>query len=68
MFPEVILDVGGAKDHVCKYVKLKSYTRSVKSGLPWQLPNVMVRDLVAYSVSQRPQSIRTRVQEYFSLV
>jgi hypothetical protein len=56
MFPGVILDVGGAKDHVCKVDakirRIKELYRSVKSGLPWQLPNVMVRDLVAYSVSR----------------
>ena len=56
MFPGVIIDVSGAGDHVskidAKIRRLKEMYRSVKSGLAWQLPNIMVRDLVAYCVSR----------------
>lgn len=55
-FPGVIIDISGAGDHVAKVDakirRLKELYRSVKSGLPWKLPNVMVKDLVAYSVAR----------------
>jgi hypothetical protein len=55
MFPGVIIDISGAGDHVwklnAKIRRIKELYRSVKSGLAWQLPNIMARDLVAYCVS-----------------
>jgi len=69
MFPGVIIDVSGAKDHVSKVDskirRIKELYRSVKAGLKWQLPNIMVRDLVAYCVSRinirRTTAINTNV-------
>jgi hypothetical protein len=56
MFPGVIIDISGAGDHVwkvdAKIRRIKELYRSVKSGLTWQLPNIMVKDLVAYCVSR----------------
>ena len=34
-----------------KIRRIKELYRSVKSGLPWPLPSMMVKDLVAYSVA-----------------
>jgi hypothetical protein len=54
-FPGVEVDIGGAKDYVpkvdAKIRRLKEVYRAVKSGLQWQLPGSLVRDLVAYAVS-----------------
>jgi hypothetical protein len=55
-FPGVEVDVGGARDYVPKVVIkiqcLKEVYRAVKSGLQWQLPVSLVKDLVAYAVSR----------------
>jgi hypothetical protein len=55
-FPRVEVDVGGARDYVPKVVakirRLKEVYRAVKSGLQWQLPGSLVKDLVAYAVSR----------------
>jgi Reverse transcriptase (RNA-dependent DNA polymerase) len=56
-FPGVEVDVCGAGDHMDKVDvrirRLKETIRSVVSGLPWKLPKVLVKDLVAYAVSRR---------------
>jgi len=55
-FPGVEVDVGGAKDYVskvdAKIRRLKEVYRAIKSGLQWQLPGSLVKDLVAYGVSR----------------
>jgi len=55
-FPGVTIDVGGAGDHLAKVDakirRIKEVYRSVKHGLPWKLPFLMVKDLVAYAVSR----------------
>jgi hypothetical protein len=48
-FPGVIIDVGGAGDYVSKVDAticcIKELYRSVKAGLPWKLPPMLVKDL-----------------------
>jgi len=55
-FPRVEVDVGSARDYVpkvdAKIRRLKEVYRAVKSGLQWQLPGSLVKDLVAYAVSR----------------
>jgi hypothetical protein len=55
-FPGVAIDVGGANDYVAKVDakirRIKETYRNVKLGLPWKLPKVLVKDLVAYVVSR----------------
>jgi hypothetical protein len=55
-FPGVELDIGGAGDYVskadAKIRRIKETYRKVKSGLPWELPQQLVGDLVAYCVSR----------------
>jgi len=55
-FPGVTIDVGGAGDHLAKVDakirRVKELYRSVKHSLPWKLPSIMVKDLVAYAVSR----------------
>jgi hypothetical protein len=55
-FPGVEIDVGGAGDYVlkvdAKIRRIKETYRKVKSGLPWELPQQLVGDLVAYCVSR----------------
>jgi hypothetical protein len=55
-FPGVEVDVGGVRDYVpkvdAKIRHLKEVYRTVKSGLQWQLPGSLVKDLVAYAVSR----------------
>ena len=50
-FPGLLIEPGGAKDHVvkvdAKIRRLKETYRSVKAGLPWKLPKNRVKDLVA---------------------
>jgi len=52
----VAIDVGGANDYVAKVDakirRIKETYRNVKLGLPWKLPKVLVKDLVAYIVSR----------------
>ena len=54
--PGVEIDTGGAGDHVDRVDerirRVKEMIRSVHSGLPWQLPNMMIKDLVKYCVSR----------------
>jgi len=55
-FPNVSIDVAGAKDYVpkvdIKIRRIKERYRSVKSSLAWKLPTILVKDLVAYAVSR----------------
>ena len=55
-FPGVIVDTSGAGDNVpkvdAKIRRIKELYRSVKNGLPWELPKAMVKDLVAYAVAR----------------
>jgi hypothetical protein len=55
-FENVSVDVGGASDFVpkvdAKIRRIKERYRSVKAGLKWSLPKMMVKDLVAYVVSR----------------
>jgi len=55
-FPGVAIDVGGANDYVAKVdakiCRIKETYRNVKLGLPWKLPKVLVKDLIAYVVSR----------------
>jgi hypothetical protein len=55
-FENVVIDVSGAGDFVPKIDvrirQIKEVYRSVKASLPWKLPPMMVKDLVAYAVSR----------------
>ena len=55
-FPGLLIEPGGAKDHVVKVDamirRLKETYRSVKAGLPWKLPKNRVKDLVVYAASR----------------
>jgi hypothetical protein len=52
----VVIDVSGAGDFVPKVDiqirRIKEVYRSVKAGLPWKLPPMIIKDLVAYAVSR----------------
>jgi hypothetical protein len=54
-FLRVTVDIGGAGDYVskvdAKIRRIKDTYRKVKLGLPWDLPTVLVEDLVVYVVS-----------------
>ena len=54
--PGVEIDITGAGDHLdkidIKIRRLKEVIRSVHSGLPWKLPNMLIKDLVKYCVSR----------------
>jgi hypothetical protein len=54
-FENVVIDVGGAEDHVAKVdakIKhIKELCRCIKAGSPWKLPPRMTKDLVAYAVA-----------------
>jgi hypothetical protein len=54
-FPNVNVDIGGAKDFVSKVDskirRIKELYHSVKAGLPWTLPSAFVPSLVSYAVS-----------------
>jgi hypothetical protein len=54
-FPGVVINVGGAGDYAskvdAKICHIKELYRSVKWGLPWKLPPMLVKDLVMYAVS-----------------
>jgi hypothetical protein len=55
-FPNVSIDVAGAKDYVpktdIKIRRIKECYRSVKASLAFNLPMVLVKDLVAFAVSR----------------
>jgi hypothetical protein len=54
-YPGVVIDVGGAGDYIskvdAKIRRIKELYRSVKAGLPWKLPQSLVKELVAYAVA-----------------
>jgi hypothetical protein len=54
-FPGVEIDPGGKGDYIpqikAKIQRVKETYRKVQRGLPWTLPDQLVRDLVAYIVS-----------------
>jgi hypothetical protein len=55
-FENVVIDMSGAGDFVpkvdIKIRRTKEVYRGVKAELPWKLPPLMVKDLVAYAVSR----------------
>jgi hypothetical protein len=55
-FPNVSIDVAGAKDYVpkadIKIRRIKERYRSIKASLAWNLPLILVKDLVAFAVSR----------------
>jgi hypothetical protein len=55
-FENVVIDVSGTGDFVpkvdIKIRRIKEVYRSIKAGLPWKLPPMLVRDLMAYAVSR----------------
>jgi hypothetical protein len=55
-FENVVIDVSNADDFVpkmdIKIRRVKEVYRSVKSELPWKLPPLLVKDLVAYAASR----------------
>ena len=55
-FLGVLIDVGGARDHVpkcdAKIRHIKDTYRCVIAGLQWKLPTLQVYDLLAYCVSR----------------
>ena len=55
-FPNVSIDVSGAKDYVpkadIKIRRIKERYRSIKTSLAWNLPMILVKDLVAFAVSR----------------
>jgi hypothetical protein len=54
--PGVVIDPSGAGDHLpkvsIKIQRLKEVYRGVKEDLPWKLPLIFVKDLVAYVVAR----------------
>lgn len=54
-FPGVEINVGSVGDYVpkvdAKICQIKEMYQKIKAGLPWQVPQVLVRDLIAYVVS-----------------
>jgi hypothetical protein len=54
-FPEVVIDIGGAGDYISKVDAkiqwIKELYRSVKAGLKWKFPPMLIKDQVAYTVS-----------------
>jgi hypothetical protein len=55
-FEGVVIDVGGAGDYVPKVDiqirRIKELVRGVKAGLLWRLPQVLLKDLIAFAVSR----------------
>jgi hypothetical protein len=55
-FPNVSIDVAGTKDYVpkadIKIRRIKERYRSIKTSLAWNLPMILVKDLVAFAVSR----------------
>jgi hypothetical protein len=55
-FPSVSIDMAGAKDYVpkadIKIRRIKERYRSIKTSLAWNLPMILVKDLVAFAVSK----------------
>jgi bifunctional pyridoxal-dependent enzyme with beta-cystathionase and maltose regulon repressor activities len=55
-FPNVSIDVAGTKDYVpkadIKIRRIMERYRSMKASLAWNLPMILVKDLVAFAVSR----------------
>ncbi len=54
-FENVSMDVEGAGNFVPKVnakIRIKERCRSIKATLKWNLPSIMVKDLVAYVISR----------------
>ena len=55
-FPGTEIDISGAGDHLDKVDirirRIKETVRSVHAGLPWDLPDDQVKDIVAYAVNR----------------
>jgi len=55
-FENVVIDPSGAGDYVpkvdTKIRRIKEVYRGVKSDLPWKIPPLLIKDLVAYAVSR----------------
>ena len=55
-FPEITFDVQGAADHLAKVDikirRVKEICRSVLSSLPYNLPGMLVKDIVTYAVNR----------------
>jgi len=55
-FENVVIVTGGAGDYVPKVdiqiQRIKEIVRGVKATLPWKLPPILLRDLVAFAVSR----------------
>jgi hypothetical protein len=55
-FENIVIDTGGAGDYVPKVDiqirRIKEMARGVKATLPWKLPPVLLKDLVAFAVSR----------------
>jgi len=55
-FPNVPIDIAGAKDYVpkadIKIRRIKERYRCIKAILAWNLPLILVRDLIAFAVSR----------------
>ncbi len=66
-FPSVEIDVGGAGDYAAKIDakirRIKETYHSVKSGLSWDLPGLLVKDLVMYVVSRINIRCTTELEE-----
>jgi hypothetical protein len=55
-FPEVVINIGRAGDNVskldAKIRRIKELYRSFRASLKWILPPTLIKDLVAYAISQ----------------
>jgi len=55
-FESVVIDKWGAGDYVPKvdiqFWRIKEMVRGIKATLPWKLPPVLLKDLVAFAVSR----------------
>lgn len=55
-FENLLIDAGGAADFVlkvdAKIRRIKEVYCGIKAGLEWNLPQMIVKDLVAYCVSR----------------
>jgi hypothetical protein len=55
-FENIVIDTGGAGDYVPKVdieiCRIKEMVRGIKATLPWKLPPILLKDLVAFAVSR----------------
>jgi hypothetical protein len=54
-FENVVIDIGGVQDYVpivdVKITRMKEIYRSIRLTLKWNLPSLLVQDLVAFAIS-----------------